>query len=341
MRAVRLEAEHKEELLNLFDQARELRVTQQSLADLLGLERHRLSHWRTRREEGILEDIPPGPRQAPHRLLLEEREAFLNLAVREDLADASAPVLCAYGSDGNIVHVSPSTGYRILREAQLSEPRGTARRRHPLPRIDHGLAVAPNCLWCWDITPLHSYVSGLFYFLYTILDEYSRYVVAWRLDWTVQASIAREMFQEAIDSQHILDLPEEQRPRVVSDRGSTMKSKLLAQTLEPLHMLRYFTRPSTPTDNPFIESFFSTFKGHPTYPGRFESFEQAQAYCLSFFPWYNHRHLHSSIGFVTPADKHYHRAAEILERRQQRALGARQRRLKQNRLKTFNQSSDT
>jgi transposase InsO family protein len=81
------------------------------------------------------------------------------------------------------------------------------------------------------------------------------------------------MFKEAIDSQHILDLPEGQRPQIVSDRGSTMKSKLLGQTLEPIHMLRSFTRPSTPTDNPFIESFFSTLKGHPTYPGRFETFE--------------------------------------------------------------------
>ena len=115
--------------------------------------------------------------------------------------------------------------------------------------------------------------------------------MAWRLDWTVRSPGAKEMFKEVNDSQHILDLPEGQRSRIVSDRGSTMKSKLLGQTLERIHMLRYFTRPSSPTDNPFIEPFFSTLKGHPTYPGRFENFEAARSYCLSFFPWYSHRHL--------------------------------------------------
>ena len=149
------------------------------------------------------------------------------------------------------------------------------------------------------------------------------------------------MFKEAIDSQHILDLPEGQRPRIVSDRGSTMKSKLLAQTLEPIHMLRYFTRPSTPTDNPYIESFFSTLKGHSTYPGRFETFEATQSYCLSFFPWYNHRHLHSTIGFVTPADKHFGKASTILELRMQKSRWARQRRLSTNRLKQFKLNLDT
>jgi len=235
----------------MFDQARSVGMTQERLGALLGLERHRLNRWRVQRVKGSLEDNLPGPREAPHRLLPGEREAFLALAAREDLADASVPVLCAYGTDTDVVHLSPSTGYRLLKEAHLSEPRGSARHRHPLPRIDHDLAVSPNCLWCWDITPLATNALGLFFYLYAILDEYSRYVVAWRLDFSVRASTAKEMFKEAIDSQHILDLPEGQRPRIVSDRGSTMKSKLLGQELDSIHMLRYFTRPSTPTDNPF------------------------------------------------------------------------------------------
>ena len=325
----------------MFDQARAVGMSQEHLGALLGLERHRLSRWRVQKAKGSLEDDVPGPRQAPHRLLPEEREAFLSLAAREDLADASVPVLCAYGSDTDIVHLSPSTGYRLLKEAHWSEPRGTARHRKPMPRIDHDLAVSPNGLWCWDITFLATYTSGLFFYLYAILDEYSRYIVAWRLDGTVRASTAKEMFKEAIDSQHILDLPEGKRPQVVSDRGSTMKSKLLGQTLEPLHMLRCFTRPSTPTDNPFIESFFSTLKGHPTYPGRFKSFEETLSYCLSFFPWYNHRHLHSGIGFVTPADKHFGKASTILELRMQKARWARQRRLSTNRSKQFKLKLDT
>jgi len=101
-----------------------------------------LSRWRVQKKKGSLEDGLSGPRQAPHRLLPEERDAFLALAAREDLADASVPVLCAYGSDTDVVHLSSSTGYRLLKEAHLSEPRGSARHRHPLPRINHDLAVS-------------------------------------------------------------------------------------------------------------------------------------------------------------------------------------------------------
>ena len=155
----------------MFDQARAVGMTQERLGGLLGLERHRLSRWRVQKMKGSLEDGLPGPRQAPHRLLPEERDAFLALAARDDLADASVPVLCAYGSDTDVVHLSPSTGYRLLKEAHLSEPRGSARHRKPLPRINHDLAVSPNRLWCWDITPLATYTLGLFFYLYAILDE--------------------------------------------------------------------------------------------------------------------------------------------------------------------------
>jgi len=120
LRGIRLGAQQKEELLEMFDQAHEVGMTQERLATLLGLERHRLSRWRVQKREGSLEDSLPGPRQAPHRLLSEERDAFLALAAREDLADASVPVLCAYGSDMDVVHLSPSTGYRLLKEAHLS-----------------------------------------------------------------------------------------------------------------------------------------------------------------------------------------------------------------------------
>ncbi len=109
----------------MFDQAHAIGMTQERLGALLGLERHRLSRWRVQKMNGSLEDSIPGPRQAPHRLLPEEREAFLALAAREDLADASVPVrqrrirlsrmLCAYGSDMDVVYLSPSTGYRILK----------------------------------------------------------------------------------------------------------------------------------------------------------------------------------------------------------------------------------
>jgi putative transposase len=144
--------------------------------------------------------------------------------------------------------------------------------------------------------------------------------------------------------QYVLDLSEKEYPQAVSDRGSTMKSKLLAQTLEPLHILRCFMRPNTPTDNPFIESFFSTLKGHPTYPGRFENFDHTRAYYLSFFPWYyNDRHLHSSIGYVTLAAQHYNIMRELPRSlsRGTKALQARQHRLKQNRLRSSNLNLDT
>jgi hypothetical protein len=119
LRGIRLEVQQKEELLVLFDQVRKVGMPQERLATLLGSERHRLSRWRVQKREGSLEDSLPGPRQAPYRLLPEERDAFLALAAREDLADASVPVLCAYGSDTYMVHLSLSTGYRLFKAAHL------------------------------------------------------------------------------------------------------------------------------------------------------------------------------------------------------------------------------
>ncbi|MGQ9510045.1 MAG: integrase core domain-containing protein [Thermodesulfobacteriota bacterium] len=108
-----------------------------------------------------------------------------------------------------------------------------------------------------------------------------------------------------------------------------MKARFLDQTLESIHMTRYFTRPSTPTDNPLIE-FFSTLNGHLTSPGRFETFEEAQVVLLDFFPWYNHRHFHNAIGFGSPADKLFGKASMILDLRMQKAHWARQMRLSTN-----------
>lgn len=113
--------------MELFDQTQKVGVTQKQLVKFLGLEKHRLSRWRTRGEEGSLKDRLPGPRIAPHRLLSEEREVFLGLASREELADASVAVLYDYGGDLDLVHIGFSSGYCILKEAQFSESRGITR----------------------------------------------------------------------------------------------------------------------------------------------------------------------------------------------------------------------
>ncbi len=145
--------------------------------------------------------------------------------------------------------------------------------------------------------------------------------MARRLEGVVRASKNGEMVKAADDSQYILDLWDGQRPQIVSDRGRTMKSKLLGQTLELHQIQRSSTRPRTP----FIDSFFSTLKGRPINPGRWKSFEKAPSCCLSFFPCFNPRHLRNAIGFVTPTEKHYARVSTILELRMPKARRARPR----------------
>ena len=174
------------------------------------------------------------------------------------------------------------------------------------------LATEPNTLWSWDITKLLGPVKWTYYYLYVILDVYSRYAVGWMVAHRENADLAQELIGQTCDKQGIMP----GKLTLHADRGSAMKSKPVAFLLADLGVTKTHSRPHVSNDNPFSESQFKTMKYRPQFPSRFGSIEDARAFCKEFFDWYNWEHYHSGIGYLTPGTLHYGTADECLNNRE-------------------------
>jgi putative transposase len=257
--------------------------------------------------------------------------SITRLACRPEHADLSHRILAVTAWEEGRCFVSFSSVYRVLKAHGLMTARGPS-------GVHNGRSLAPvrqaltgaNQRWCWDISYLSTGEKGIHLFLYLVLDEYSRKALAWRISWVQTTAEAGLLLETALALENILDLPEDRRPEVVNDRGRQMKAKPIQRLFEDHAMPRLFARPRTPDDNPFIESAFSTAKRAPEYPGRFRDDGEATAYFEKYFDWYNHRHYHSGIDYVTPAQAHQGLRASIVRRRSVQQQAQRQRRRAEN-----------
>jgi putative transposase len=223
---------------------------------------------------------------------------------------APAAVYAALLDEGTY-HCSIRTMYRILHDAREVRERRN-QLRHPNYKKPELLATGPNQVWSWDITKLLGPAKWTYYYLYVILDIYSRYAVGWMLASRENAELAKRLIRDSIDRQNVN--PGELI--IHSDRGPSMKSHTVAQLLGSLGVTKSHSRPHVSNDNPFSESQFKTLKYRPEFPDRFGSQQDAHAFCKPFFHWYNHEHYHSGLGMLTPAAVHYGRAGEMLAARQ-------------------------
>ena len=203
------------------------------------------------------------------------------------------------------------TMYRILSEHNEVRER-RKQLKHPSYKKPELLATGPNQVWSWDITRLRGAKKWTYYYLYVILDIYSRYVVGWMIASQESAALAEELVRQSCAKQGI---PEGQLT-LHADRGAPMVAKSMAMLLADLGINRSHSRPHVSDDNPYSEAQFKTMKYRPDYPQRFGSLSDARAWARPFFTWYNHHHYHSGIGLLHPADVHYGRAAEIIQARQ-------------------------
>ncbi len=202
--------------------------------------------------------------------------------------------------DAGRYHCSVRTMYRILQHDQSSRERRN-QLRHPHYQKPELLATGPNQVWSWDITKLLGPQKWTYYYLYVILDIFSRYVVGWMLAHRESADLARRLIRETVVKQSVV----EEQLTIHSDRGPSMTSHGVAQLLASLGVTKSHSRPQVSNDNPFSESQFKTIKYWPEFPDRFDGFEHAHGFCGQFFSWYNDEHYHSGIGLVTPAMLHY------------------------------------
>lgn len=268
----------------------------------------RSSLYRRRRPRATTQPSRPTP---PRALSIEERATVRAVLNSERFADQTPYEVYATLLDEELYLCSIRTMYRILHEtAEVQERRDQL--RHPTYTKPELLTTAPNRLWSWDITKLRGPATWQYFYLYVILDVFSRYVVGWLLADHESAELAEQLIAESCEKQGIARA----QLALHADRGAAMTAKSLAQFLADLGVEQSHSRPYTPDDNPFSEAQFKTMKYRPDYPKRFDSQDHAHAWAKTFFPWYNHEHHHSALGLLTPAAVHFGQAAAILAQRQ-------------------------
>ena len=255
----------------------------------------------------------PKPRPTPERALQpKEKEQVLQVLNSEPFQDSAPREVYATLLDQGTYLCSWRTMYRILNERQLVRERRN-QLRHPTYTKPELLATAPNQLWSWDITKLRGPAKWTYYYLYVILDVYSRYAPGWLIAECESAHLAKQLIAETCAKQEIAP----GQLTLHADRGSAMKSKSVALLLADLGVTKTHSRPYVSDDNPYSEAQFKTMKYRPTYPDRFGSIQDARAWARPFFHWYNHQHYHSGLALLTPATVHYGHAQAVLERRQE------------------------
>ena len=252
----------------------------------------------------------PGPPRragaAPGPEPQAERQEILGALHYERFADLAPAEVWATLLDEGIYLGSVSTFYRVLREAGESKER-RRQATHPAAVKPELMAAAPNQVWSWDITKLHGPAKWTYYYLYVILDIFSRYATGWMVATRESAVLAEKLIGATCAKQHISP----GQLAIHADRGSSMTSKPVAFLLADLGVTQSHSRPHVSNDNPYSESQFKTLKYRPDFPRRFASIEAARAHCQVFFPWYNQEHRHTALGLHTAADIHYGRAQAV------------------------------
>lgn len=265
--------------------------------------------------DGIRADGRPQAKRARPSNKLSEREqqVVLSTCMQPRFADMPPTQIVPILADEGTYLASESTFYRLLRAHGAQHARGRAARRSRKAAPTH-VARAPNEVWCWDVTYLPSQVRGMFFYLYAVLDLYSRKLVAWEVHARESGELAAELLERARWREKLAG-----KPLVLhADNGAPQRSFTLRVKLQELGIEPSYSRPGVSDDNAFIESWFRTLKYVPAYPSAgFKNLEQARQWTMHFVDWYNGQHRHREIGFVTPDQRHTGLSKAILQQRRQ------------------------
>ncbi len=297
-------------ILGLLDEAVSDGARLAPACEVIGVDSRTVQRWR---RQGVGDDRRAGPLAKPgNALSCSERARVLCLVNSPEYREKSPKQIVPLLADQGEYVASESTVYRILRdEGQLkhrASSKAPAKRHRPAPLT----ATGPCQVWSWDITYLRSAVRGSFYYLYLVLDIWSRKIVGFEVHDMECSELAARLLQASCSAEGV----SEGVLVLHADNGAPMKGATMLAKLQELGVATSFSRPSVSNDNPFSESAFRTAKYRPDFPSRpFANLEEARAWCRAFVRWYNDEHLHSSICFVTPSDRHNGHDARILEAR--------------------------
>jgi putative transposase len=268
--------------------------------------RPQANHYRRHRQSPAPQRPKRERRPQPRALSPDERATVRSVLNSEEHADKAPATVYHELLDQGVYLASVSTMYRILREhGEVRERRRQA--AHPARVKPELVATAPNTVWSWDITKLHGPAKWTYYYLYVILDIFSRYAVGWMIAERESAALAERLLADTIAKQRV----DRGQLTLHADNGSSMASKPVAFLLADLGVTKTHSRPRTSNDNPYSEAQFKTLKYRPEFPDQFGSIEHARAFCQGFFGWYNTEHYHSGIAWHHPVDVHYRRSEMV------------------------------
>lgn len=297
-------------ILGLIDEAVVAGARQRIACEAIGLDARTVQRWKTK---GVGADGRAGPKRTPKcKLSKKERNKILKIAAMPQYRNLSPRQIVPLLADKGRYVGSESTFYRILHEEKQIQHRERSRKPQKRHRPDEQIAWGPNCVWSWDITYLKSPVRGAFYYLYLIVDVWSRKIVGFAVHQTEDGSYAEALIREACAREGV------ERDELVlhSDNGSPMKAATMLAALQDLGVAASFSRPRVSDDNPYSEALFRTLKYCPAYPRKpFQSPEAALQWVNEFVDWYNTEHRHSGIKFVTPEQRHKGADKELLRKR--------------------------
>jgi putative transposase len=274
------------------------------------MDMNRATVYRAIRPAPEVEVAATPARVSPRALLQQERKEVLELLNSQQFVDRSPHEVFSRLLDAGTYKCSVRTMYRILAENhEVKERRQIVQRpRYSRPEL---IATAPNQVWSWDISKLLTHAKWTYFYLYVLMDIFSRYVVGWLIAEKESAAFARQLISESCEKQNI----QPHQLTIHSDRGGPMKAQPVSQLYASLGVTPSLSRPSVSNDNPFSESQFKTAKYHWSYPDRFGSLPDAIAWGRGFFSWYNDDHYHSGLHYFTPKQVHYGLATEAITAR--------------------------
>jgi putative transposase len=299
-------------ILDLIADAQAGGLTLERACKVFALAPRTVQRWRMSRSSAPARAVDARPRPY-NALTLSEAAAVVALIRSPQHADASCRdlSLALLGSPAS-TYVSHVTVWQYQQQLHCNGPRGrqvAQGRGRSAPDTDW--VSGPNQLWDWDITYLPTTERGVFFYLYSLLDHWSRKNIAWRISSRLISAEAQTLWDHGLINEDVLDHPAETWPKSLSDRGSQMRSQPTRRYFQKLGISQLFSRPRTPDDNPYIEAHFATIKTHPVYPGFFVNQATAEEYFREFYPWYNDVHPHTRLNMLTPSQVHSGQSARL------------------------------
>lgn len=289
----------RQTILTLVKEASDAGARQKLASDIIGVSAKTLQRWSqsSNKADGRIGAL----HTRQNKLTALERQRILKVVNEPDFAHLPVSQIVPILADKGIYLASESTIYRILKEEKLLKHRLKSKPARTVIKPKSLTATAPNQVYTWDITYLPTRVKGSFFYLYLVLDIFSRKIVGWQVHSDELSALAADLMTD-------ICLREKVKPYQVtlhSDNGSPMKGATMLATLQELGVMPSFSRPSVSNDNPYSESIFRTLKYRAEYPERaFQDIDAARQWVIGFTKWYNEEHRHSGIKFVTPSERH-------------------------------------